>query len=470
MVTRKSPYVLVAVLSFANTVFAQLTNTVTSTTSGNRNCEILTITYSNWTFTDSAGVAHIFPGTDQEIDRSGIHCNSESTTGLDTLSTDSEYRLQARGGNGTATLVAVKGFINPKYVVLGVTYAPPGPNSNVTYTNSALVGNTTTVTDSFQNDVSLGVSVEKDISAWSIIGGAGVKLTGTSSTDYIQGSNSSSTTTISKQTSVAYKTNGTANAFSPISHDYDTIWLWLNPVFIYTVGINNAQNVIWKGYGYDNSDLNGMDVFGVQVGWLNGHFGVNPSIQAVLARSWASAGKTWPAGEGPGLTAADIATILQADPFTDSSYVLPSPLPSTSADRRFTQIPFPPNPINYEQAGLGNGGGTTATYSLVNTNSSSVANGSSHSFKQSFAFDERFSGGIWFAHFTLDLKQSNTTTWTHTFQNTLTTTTTLTNALSITGPGCPQTTPPCVPLYVGPGEFIAYQDNLYGTFMFYPVN
>ena len=30
----------------------------------------------------------------------------------------------------------VQGYINPKYVVVGVTYAPPGHSSYVTYTNS----------------------------------------------------------------------------------------------------------------------------------------------------------------------------------------------------------------------------------------------------------------------------------------------------------------------------------------------
>jgi hypothetical protein len=365
----------------------------------------------------------------------------------------------------------ITGFVNPKYVVVGVTYAPPGPNSNVTYTNSTLVGNTTMTTDSFQTDVSLAISVSGKIQAWSIVGGAAVELTGTESTDYIQESNSSSTVTISKQTTVSDMTNGTGNAFAPVNHDYDTIWLWLNPLMIYTVFPNSPKSLQWNGYGYDNNDVNGMDIFGVQVGWLNGHFGVNPSIQKVLARGWVTAnepGMVWPAGEGPGLTSADIANILAADPFTSGTYNLPSPLPSTSADGRFTQIPFPPNPINYTQAGPGNGGGTTTGYNVEYTNTSIVGKGSSHTFTQAFGLEAKFSGGTWFAKFSLDLKQMDTLTWKHTWQNTLTTTTTLMQALSITGPGCPQTAPPCVPAYAGPGEFIVYLDNLYGTFMFYP--
>jgi hypothetical protein len=55
-----------------------------------------------------------------------------------TLSTNSAYTHPFS--------VVITGFVNPKYVVVGVTYAPPGPSSNVTYTNSKLVGTTTTTT------------------------------------------------------------------------------------------------------------------------------------------------------------------------------------------------------------------------------------------------------------------------------------------------------------------------------------
>ena len=367
----------------------------------------------------------------------------------------------------------ITGFVNPKYVIVGVTYAPPGPKSNVTYTNSTLVGNTTTLTDSFSSATKLTVKVSGKISAWSIVGHAGVALTGTESTEYTQLSGSSDTTTISKETTVADMTTGTGNAFFPINHDYDTIWLWLNPLLIYTLDPNQPTNLQWNGYGYDKNDVAGPDVYPVQVGWLNGHFGSNPSINKVLARSWVTAtepGMIWPAGDGPGITSADIATILKADPFTSGTYTLPTPLPSTSADGRFTQISYPPNPVAYSQAGLGDGGGTTRTYDAVYTNTSIVGKNSEHDFEQTFGVEAEFSGGTWFAKFTLDLNQENTLTWKHTWENTLTTTKTLTQALSITGPGCPQTSPPCVPVYTGPGQFITYQDNLYGTFMFYPGN
>jgi hypothetical protein len=107
-------------------------------------------------------------------------------------------------------------------------------------------------------------------------------------------------------------------------------------------------------------------------------------------------------------------------------------------------------------------------YNATYVNTSTVGAGATNTFTQAFGTEASFSGGTWFDNFTLDVKTTDTLTWTNTWENTLTTATTLTDAFSITGPGCPQTSPPCVPVYAGPGEFIVYQDNLYGTFMFYP--
>ena len=40
------------------------------------------------------------------------------------------------------TPVGTPGIVNPKYVVVGVTYAPPGPSSYVQYTGTTNVGDT----------------------------------------------------------------------------------------------------------------------------------------------------------------------------------------------------------------------------------------------------------------------------------------------------------------------------------------
>ena len=380
----------------------------------------------------------------------------------------------------------VQGLLYPKYVVVGVTYAPPGPSSSVQYTGTTSVGNTSTISSSFSNDAGFSVSI-KSATGLSGFGPKG-SLTVTETTDYTQGSSSSTTATLSKQTSLAYKTMGTGNAFSPVNSDYDTIWLWLDPIVVLTVTPSTSSTPVgiqWNGYGFDTDDPSGTqqpDVYPVLVGWLNGDFGSNPSINAILARGWQSTanGYLWPAGEGPGLTGignpvagTDVANILAADPLTNSSYTLPSTGPSTTSDGRFTLMEGSntPNPIPYEQSGPGNGGGITTSYNTTQTNAQSVSQGTSNSTKQVFSVQEVFGGSVWVGSLTLTLKESDTLTWTNSTLSTLNTTTTLANALSITGPGCPAAPPgPCTPEYAGPGKFLVYQDNQFGTFMFYPSN
>src|SRR5579872_1395843 len=207
------------------------------------------------------------------------------------------------GGSGPTL---IQGFIHPKFVVVGVTYAPPGPSSFVQYSDSTTFGSTTTNASSFTSDISFSVSASATISAWVILGSAGTKVTASESNDWTQGSSSSNTVTLSKQTTIAEKTMGTPNAFSPVNHDYDIIWLWLNPLVIYTAGgypsaPTSPISLQWNGYGYDPADQPGVDVYGVYVGYLNGHFGDNPSTDAVLARSWQT-GLIWPAGDGPAIS------------------------------------------------------------------------------------------------------------------------------------------------------------------------
>jgi hypothetical protein len=143
---------------------------------------------------------------------------------------------------------------------------------------------------------------------------------------------------------VSDTTTGTGDAFNPVNHDYDIIWLWLNPLLIFTVDPNNPANVQANGYGYDPNDpagANDIDKFPVLVGCLNGHFGACPSVANTLARSWVTTNEPtvqWPAGDGPGINSNDIAQILKADPFTDPAYSLPSPLPLNSPDGRFQEI------------------------------------------------------------------------------------------------------------------------------------
>ena len=148
-----------------------------------------------------------------------------------------------------------------------------------------------------------------------------------------QGSNNSLAVTVSMQQQTGYKSYGPADAFNPVNHNDDIIWLWLNPLLNLKVNPDIPNSVQWNGYGFDATDYYALDVYPVYVNELK--YGLSPETQTELARVWA-AGQNWPSGDGPALTLADYSNILQADPFTNSEYTLPEILPSTTPDGRFT--------------------------------------------------------------------------------------------------------------------------------------
>lgn len=373
---------------------------------------------------------------------------------------------------------ADSGYVNPKFIVVGVTYAPPGPSSFVQYTTSSTVGTTNATTNSFANQIMQTISVTEPL-----LGFAGGKITDTSSTTSKQTSMNSQSVTITTQTSEFDKTFGTGNAFSPVDHDYDIIWVWLNPVALFTVYPSLPSSLTWTGYGYDTNDQPALDIFPLFVGNLNceinssspscATFGpFNSSTLQVLARSWAS-GEVFPAGQGPALTTADYQSILDADPWgANPNYVvdLASGSPATTTDGRFTisgGVDGVPSDFPYVQAGVGSGPPTEG-YTNGYTQTTSLGQSDTYSYQVMFGTDVSFTGSGWLSGFSADIKNSNTMTWTSEYQRTITDTNTQTDQLQITGPSC--TGSPCNPSYSGPGEFDVYQDNLYGTFMFWPVD
>jgi len=422
------------------------------------------------------------------------HTSTSSTFGY-TLTLSDPYGELFAG----FSLNGTNGFITPKYVVVGVTYAPPGTSSNVQYTGTTSVGNTTTISNSFSNDAGFSVSdsASASIPAGGFINGK-FTITATESTDYTQGSSSSTTTTISKASTVAYKTSGTPTE-APVNSDYDYISIWLNPELLitYTAPFGNYPGYIKStGYGMDPNDpatgqpksgvtyTAGPDVIEVEVGCLNGHFSCGSDLvwsdgeapgsfvtSGLLARSWQSAanGYSWPSGEQSGLSFDDVCAILTFDPLattpsgcpTQNNYLLLNSLPSTTSDGRFSKIPYPPNPIQYPI------GGSNESYSMVQTDTQSESTGNTSQIKQAFSVSEMFNTSVFWglASNTITFKESDTLTWNYSSLSTLTTTTTLTNALSVTGP-------PTTPTYPAnePVEFIGYQDNTFGTFAFVPVD
>src|SRR5579875_1171194 len=358
--------------------------------------------------------------------------NEVTLTGGDYTITFSASIGDPYGSGSLAEASTVSGYINPKYVVVSVAYAPPGPSSYVDYTNSTLVGNTSSISSSFESGLSFSVSVA---SADGVSGWLDGKVTGTTTSDFIQSSSSSSSLTISKTASLSEKTPGPTNPYQGINHDYDVIWLWLNPVVLTTFTENGAGNVTavqWNGYGYSALDPAGIDVVPIYVGQLNGDLPFTQDQQNLLARAWA-ASEMWPSGQGPALTSADYQTIEQADPYWMCT-PNPSACPSSPSSSRFTQTNNNENVV-YFQAPPG-GQPITQTYTEGYTTTSTSSSGTSSTFKQTFALEESWEGSLFLAAVKESMTQSSTFSWQTTKNNAITNTNSSTATASITGPPC----------------------------------
>jgi hypothetical protein len=498
--------VMLAGVSFAQSIPGTLSSVETTRTvvlGGNGGC---TQTFHTWTwsFLDPQGAAHAFPGSSLVLQLSGgtpTTCpHSTSAESLSTWSTDGLYYLQGTvsGITITETVTLASGYISPKFLIMGVTYAPPGGQaaSFVSYGDTTFVGNTSTNTGSFSNTFTESVSVSGGSCLGSGFGLAyifglygGACVTGTQSSAWTQASNSSNSITVSKQTTNLLKTPGTPDVYSPVDHDYDIIWVWLNPVVTFNVPATNTSSsgsIIWTGYGYDYSDpLHEVDVWPVYVGYLNGDFGTSFNCGGVtqpidcqdadaFSRSWVTTQK-FASGVGPGITPADYPTMLSADPFAKNPAYLVTLAsgvsPATTTDGRFTQAEeneSSPETFFYRQAGLDSTVGENEMYADQYSDSTTLGKGASSTFTEAFGLEEKIGGDFFGLGVQYDFKQNWSYTWINTWQNTVTNTTTQVDTLSITSPPCPATVSPCIPQYTEPHEFAVYQDNLYGTFMFWP--
>jgi len=432
---------------------------------------------------------------------SGLYGNASAEYSL-TPNIDTEYELEGDAGGcydetngnnhyGCSTVdfgsldVALyasgyAGYIDPKYIVLGVTYAPPGPQSSVTYSNSQSVA----TTNSLKNTVSTGTSYSVSVT---YSGGIlGWKAGGTvgQSTSSTQTTTDGESTTLSWSVENLVETFGTPTAIvngsytSPVNHDNDIIYIWLNPVETFTL----SQNVlVWNGYGYDANDQNGMDIVPIELGYLNGDFGAIPSqYQTSLARAWA-ASQTDADGNpvNPALTTADFQYIATFDPFSSSSYGPNEigsnpPVPDTPDDRFTISRCNSENSEPFYQADPSQSP-ENVTCTLSYSNMTTIEHDYSTGSTTTYSVDKSFQGGGFLAGWKIDVNSSNTLTTSTEVDSSISSTQGTSATLNIVGLPCNNVTPyegPCVPVYPGPPtfptQFVIYQDDLYGTFMFAP--
>ena len=318
-----------------------------------------------------------------------------------------------------------------------------------------MTGNSISAASYFADQVNYSVA----LTGGTNISGFSTGQTGTVSNSFTQEVDSASSVAIAQTTSNTTSLSGVADP-NGINHDYDYIFVWLNPVLQFSVGPGPNQ-VQWNGYGSDVSDPTSpdMDVIGIPVGCLNGHFtnsAWSPTCQDIssgpLARSWAQNNVD---GSGPGLTTADLANILAADPFSSPGYTLTLAAGSnTTADGRFTACSNPQcsTTIDFEPD-------ITTSYSQGYSVTASTSQTVNYAYSQTFSLQSQFQGTDFGNNFNADLKTAGTLTSGYQFNQFTNNSQGQTASFTIVGPS---------PGYAGPLQFVVYQDNLYGTFMFSP--
>jgi hypothetical protein len=404
-----------------------------------------------------------------------------------------------RSLQGVVTLPGSEGLLYPKYVVMGVTYAPPGDGHNspwgtsyVKYTGVTSVGTSSTNSSSFSNELGYGIQINASASGHIPLGQTGIdgsiSLTYGQSTGYTQAQEDSTTVTTNKSSLIEYGTSGyptyypTVGTQSPeLPHDYDVIRLWLNPELIFTAypaGGNSDGFVVWHGFAVDPADLNGPDVLQVQVGCLNGHFTADhcSSQQTNLNRAWVTDQKSPTSGtaitawgcspqtaESPSIcpNTQDAYEVLKSDPLAynpgGSTYTLLDsvPLPLNTPDGRFTQSAFPPNPASYVA-------GQHYQHDVVQKNTRQQTQNNSTEIKSKVERSAKASIGF-LTIFSLSATYTETDTvdQKNSWLSSLSQENTVTNAVSLNG---------SIGTNYVPADFVLYQDNFFGTFLCYPKN
>ncbi|MGB6303085.1 MAG: hypothetical protein WBF45_04985 [Acidobacteriaceae bacterium] len=310
------------------------------------------------------------------------------------------------------------GQILPRYQILTIIYAPPGTaggksSSYVDYSTGSTLGTTIDVSNSFKKDFSITAGLS--------VGGGGNSASVSLDNDWSVQQTTTDDYKVTSSGKNEVKVPGPAT--DGIDHNYDEIWLCLNPLIqvqiagtklTYTPGINGTP----------------MQQIYVYVSELKNPSSMRADVAATL--------------KAKGFTAADYAAILAADPFANGSGSIDT--------RRFqetsTTFPYEPPPTAQDMP-------TITSYSLTNDSTSTVTmnNGTGYTITLSASVSAGF-GGI--ASATVSTKDSWAWTQTNSTANSSGTTSSATVAVADPSYG-----------YAGDVAQVAvYWDTLFNSFMF----
>jgi hypothetical protein len=417
--------------------------TLTTNTSTDGPCITTTKSYM-WTYKDSSGVTHDFPSGDfvttVRSTNPQVICEGAENIPLNAWSTDGAgYFIHASAQLAT---ISLGGSVFPKYRVLSVIYAPPGSKSYVDYNSSTTVGTTNSWDNSFSTSDTISVSTTLGGGipvgpSWSASFGS--KL----SQNWKETYDDSHSITVTNTTSNEVKIPSALNDDLGIDHDYDVVAIWLNPEADFIA--NSATTATWSYVSDPRDAADEVDYVYLSISQL-----VNPSTITDtdtlhrLQRTWA--------GTGQGLTNADLLTIAQRDPF----YNLHNTDPSSVNATRFDLVGGTTFP--YEPPACG-GQPITDIFSQAYQATTTLGRTSTDSYSVTYTQ----SGGVDFAKwFKANWTASTTETTTNKWSSSNSSTSSIKDTFSITGPA------DCH--YAGQTDVQAYQDNVYGTFMFDFVN
>ncbi len=488
----------------------------------------VTMNYETFQFTETTGHA---AGASFPLGGSGEYVQSPGGSYCPTPGTFPSSSITLTGGYGfsiqfdicgnttcSATLTDVPaGYVSPKYIVATLAYAPPGLSSTATYGSSLETGNTTSTSSSWKSTVT---TTETFTSAINIATpfhggklGLGGKQTNTATQQSSESQGNSSTFTTDLKTTSSFQTPGMpptwtgwwASGFNP--HDYDWPWLWLNAVLPFEAPTISSN--VWYGYAWDACDpVVGMDIYEVMNGYLEnggggvpsaGIRGLNSADLQELGRGWATNpqtyissgqipsdcdGQTFASGDSPALSTTDYANILTADPVRNQSYALNLQSPSyiTTGDGRYTrasafidvatgQVTQNQQNTNFPfvQAGCVGCSPPSEAFGATYTATSDIGTSQDYQVTQTYGVDNSFSGSLWLANFDSEVSTSNSVTSDYSSKTDFTNSTSNYGTFTIVGPPCNSGGSPCSPSYAGPASFNVYQDNKFGTFMFWPL-
>ena len=402
----------------------------------------------------------------------------------------------------------ITGGLHPKYVVLDVMYAPPGSGSSMVYNGQSSIGSNSSTTNSFTNGLSLNTTFANFPTLGggkSAGGGGGSGASNSLGGGYTYALSGTATYGLTGTTSDSTSVPGPNNSQLGVDHESDIVWVWLNPETDYTLPPPSSASgvLVWNGYSTNSDDPNvatgQMDVVPLTVSQLDGTSPIPPALQEILDRNWDSAAT----GGAGGLTQSDLSTILQRDPFatnvspgtratlltnTQVSPTIPIYDPniptldpvSGVCGQRYTFDPVLGQTFLYSPLSVSNGATPPGDIGQPITSSYSINSAITQNFtktttdtytvgisaqigaaKGSESTPANGQSGSASAIIRQQLKASDSLTFVNSWNPSTNNSTSTIQTLSIKSPLSSSG-------YAGPSQMQVWQDNLYGTYMFYP--